>query len=214
MLRLHSYWRSSASYRVRIALGLKGLTFEHLTVNLLKNEQSQREFTALNPEGLVPLLEHDGLRLSQSTAIIEYLEEAFPSPALMPADLQGRARVRAICQMIACDIHPLDNLRVLKYLTGELGLSSEQKDTWYAHWVIVGLTAVEKRLAESATGQFCHGDLPGMADCFLVPQVANANRMKVDIAHLKRVVEINARCMALPAFQQAQPSACPDAVAG
>jgi maleylacetoacetate isomerase/maleylpyruvate isomerase len=115
--------------------------------------------------------------------------------------------------MIACDIHPLDNLRVLKYLTGELGLSSEQKDTWYAHWVIVGLTAVEKRLAESATGQFCHGDLPGMADCFLVPQVANANRMKVDIAHLERVVAINARCMALPAFQQAQPSACPDAVA-
>lgn len=214
MLRLHSYWRSSASYRVRIALGLKGLTFEHFTVNLLKNEQSQPEFTALNPEGLVPLLEHDGLRLSQSTAIIEYLEEAFPSPALMPAYLQGRARVRVICQMIACDIHPLDNLRVLKYLTGELGLSSEQKDTWYAHWVIVGLTAVEKRLAESATGQFCHGDLPGMADCFLVPQVANANRMKVDIAHLKRVVEINTRCMALPAFQQAQPSACPDAVAG
>ena len=212
MLRLHSYWRSSASYRVRIALGLKGLKFEHLTVNLLKNEQGQPEFTALNPEGLVPLLEHDGLRLSQSTAIIEYLEEAFPSPALMPTDLHGRARVRAICQMIACDIHPLNNLRVLKYLTGEMGLSAEQKDTWYAHWVSVGLSAVEKRLAEAASGQFCHGDLPGMADCFLVPQVANANRMSVDITHLKRVVEINARCMELPAFQQAQPSACPDAV--
>jgi maleylacetoacetate isomerase/maleylpyruvate isomerase len=212
MLRLHSYWRSSASYRVRIALGLKGLKFEHLTVNLLKNEQGQPEFTALNPEGLVPLLEHDGLRLSQSTAIIEYLEEAFPSPALMPTDLQGRARVRAICQMIACDIHPLNNLRVLKYLTGEMGLPAEQKDTWYAHWVRVGLGAVEKRLAEAASGQFCHGDLPGMADCFLVPQVANANRMNVDIAHLKRVAEINARCMELPAFQQAQPSACPDAV--
>ncbi len=212
MLRLHSYWRSSASYRVRIALGLKGLKFEHLTVNLLKNEQGQPEFTALNPEGLVPLLEHDGLRLSQSTAIIEYLEEAFPSPALMPTDLHGRARVRAICQMIACDIHPLNNLRVLKYLTGEMGLPAEQKDTWYAHWVSVGLSAVEKRLAEAASGQFCHGDLPGMADCFLVPQVANANRMSVDITHLKRVVEINARCMELPAFQQAQPSACPDAV--
>jgi maleylacetoacetate isomerase/maleylpyruvate isomerase len=193
-------------------LGLKGLKFEHLTVNLLKNEQGQPEFTALNPEGLVPLLEHDGLRLSQSTAIIEYLEEAFPSPALMPTDLQGRARVRAICQMIACDIHPLNNLRVLKYLTGEMGLPAEQKDTWYAHWVSVGLSAVEKRLAEAASGQFCHGDLPGMADCFLVPQVANANRMSVDITHLKRVVEINARCMELPAFQQAQPSACPDAV--
>ena len=212
MLRLHSYWRSSASYRVRIALGLKGLKFEHLTVNLLKNEQGQPEFTALNPEGLVPLLEHDGLRLSQSTAIIEYLEEAFPSPALMPTDLQGRARVRAICQMIACDIHPLNNLRVLKYLTGEMGLPAEQKDTWYAHWVSVGLSAVEKRLAEAASGQFCHGDLPGMADCFLVPQVANANRMSVDITHLKRVLEINARCLELPAFQQAQPSACPDAV--
>jgi maleylacetoacetate isomerase len=213
MLRLHSYWRSSASYRVRIALGLKGLTFEHFTVNLLKNEQGQPEFTTLNPEGLVPLLEHDGLRLAQSTAIIEYLEEAFPSPALLPADLQARARVRAICQMIACDIHPLNNLRVLRYLTGELGLASERKDTWYAHWVILGLTAVERRLSEGATGQFCHGDSPGMADCFLVPQVANANRMGVDIAHLKRVVEINARCMELPAFQQAQPSACPDAVA-
>jgi len=212
MLKLHSYWRSSASYRVRIALGLKGLDYQQLPVNLLKNEQGESAYSAVNPEQLVPLLNDDGLLLGQSAAIIEYLEDTFPQPALLPTDLSGRARVRAMCQMIACDIHPLNNLRVLRYLTGEMAISADKKDLWYAHWVLLGLGAVEQRLLESATGRFCHGDSPGMADCFLIPQVANANRMNVDISKLQRVLEINARCMELSAFQQAQPSACPDAV--
>ena len=214
MLKLRSYWRSSASYRVRIALELKGLPYEQLTVNLQKSEQSEQAYTSVNPEGLVPLL-HDGdLRLSQSTAIIEYLEEKFPQPALLPKDAAGRGRVRALSQLIACDIHPLNNLRVLQYLIGPMGVSKENKDVWYAHWVVKGLEAFEQRLAESASGKFCHGDAPGMADCYLVPQVANANRMGVDISAMPRVLEINARCMELSAFQKAQPSACPDAIPG
>lgn len=212
MLKLHSYWRSSASYRVRIALELKGLSYQQLTVNLLKSEQTQQAYTALNPERLVPLLQDGEICLSQSTAIIEYLEEKFPQPALLPRDAAGRGRVRAIAQIIACDIHPLDNLRVLQYLTGPMGVSKENKDIWYAHWVVEGLKAIERRLTDSLTGAFCHGDTPGMADCYLVPQVANAHRMGVDISAMPRVLEINARCMALPAFQRAQPSACPDAV--
>lgn len=211
MLTLYSYWRSSASYRVRIALELKGLAYRYVPINLLGNEQSGQGYTDRNPEGLVPLLDDEGVRLSQSVAIMEYLEEKFPEPALMPRDTDARGRVRALCQMIACDIHPINNLRVLRYLVGPMAVSPENKDIWYAHWVRQGLMAVERRLSESASGLFCQGDAPGMADCLLIPQVANAERMHVDLADLSRVTEIHARCMALPSFQRAQPSACPDA---
>lgn len=211
MLTLYSYWRSSASYRVRIALELKGLAYRYVSVNLLGNEQSGQSYTDRNPEGLVPLLDDEGLRLSQSVAIMEYLEEKYPEPALMPREVAARGRVRALCQMIACDIHPINNLRVLRYLVGPMAVSPDNKDIWYVHWVRQGLMAVEQRLSESASGLFCQGDDPGMADCLLIPQVANAERMHVDLSGLSRVTEIHARCMALPSFQRAQPSACPDA---
>lgn len=213
MLRLHSYYPSSASYRVRIGLALKNLAYDYVSVDLRAKAQQQPEYQSLNPEGLVPLLEDDGLCVTQSMAILEYLDERYPQPALLPKDLAGRARVRALAQMIACDIHPLNNLRVLQYLVGPLGLSREQKDTWYAHWIHKGLAACERRLAEEQTGAFCHGDSPGLADCFLVPQVANAVRMGVNLESMPRVREITDRCNDLPAFQQAHPSACPDAPA-
>lgn len=210
MMRLHNFYRSSASYRVRIALELKGIGYEYVAVDLINDHQATPAFKAINPEGLVPLLEDGELRISQSTAIIEYLEERHPDPPLLPGPIAERARVRALCQMIACDIHPLNNLRVLRYLMGPMGVSRDNKDLWYAHWVEEGLAQVETRLCESASGNFCHGDQPGMADCFLVPQVANAQRMKCNLSAMPRVREINERCLALEAFARAQPSRCPD----
>ena len=209
-MKLHNYFRSSASFRVRIALALKGLSYEYLSVHLAKGEQFQDAFTQLNSDALVPLLEIDGLRLTQSMAIMEYLDETHPTPALLPKDAAGRARVRALAQAIACEIHPINNLRILKYLSGTLKVDEDTKNTWYRHWVRLGLLAFEKQLAHSPNGKFCHGDTPGMADCSLVPQIFNAQRFKVDLSGLDKTMAVFEACMAQPAFQQAQPSACPD----
>ncbi len=209
-MKLHNYFRSSASFRVRIALALKGLNYEYHAVHLAKGEQFQDAFTQLNSDALVPMLDIDGLRLTQSMAIIEYLDETHPTPALLPKDAAGRARVRALSQAIACEIHPINNLRILKYLSGTLKLDEDTKNTWYRHWVSLGLQAFEKQLAHSPAGAFCHGDTPSMADCVLVPQIFNAQRFKVELGGFTRTMAVFEACMALPAFQQAQPSACPD----
>lgn len=210
-MKLYSYFRSSASFRVRIALHLKQLAFDYVPVHLVKGEQREAAFTALNAEQLVPVLQlDDGRRLTQSMAIIEYLDETHPEPALLPADPIARARVRALAQIIACEIHPLDNLRVLRYLAHELKLDEGARNQWYRHWVRTGLEACETRLAEQA-GPFSHGGNPGLADCFLVPQIFNARRFECDLSGLPRTMAVFEACMKLEAFQQAQPSACPDA---
>jgi maleylacetoacetate isomerase/maleylpyruvate isomerase len=209
-MKLYSYFRSSASFRVRIALALKGLPYDYVPVHLAKGQQLQEDFVAVNADALVPVLEVDGLRLTQSMAIMEFLDEQFPQTPLMPQEAAGKARVRAMSQSIACEIHPLNNLRVLKYLTGPLKLDEDSKNTWYHHWVHSGLEAFEKQLHHPATGRFCHGDHVSMADCVLVPQIFNAKRFKVDLSGLDRTLQIFEACMALPAFQAAQPSACPD----
>ena len=214
-MKLYNYFRSSASYRVRIALALKGLSYEYVAVHLVKNEQLGEAFRALSPGQLVPALALDDAEvppLTQSLAIIEYLEETHPEPPLLPKDALDRARVRAIALDIACEIHPLDNLRVLRYLVKEMGLSEEAKDRWYRHWVETGLETVERQLAGSAaTGRFCHGDTPGLADCVLVPQIHNAQRMKCRLDHVPTVMRVHEHCMAEPAFASTQASACPDA---
>ena len=209
-MKLYSYFRSSASFRVRIALALKGLPYDYVPVHLAKGQQLQEDFVAVNADALVPVLEVDGLRLTQSMAIMEFLDEQFPQTPLMPQEAAGKARVRALSQSIACEIHPLNNLRVLKYLTGPLKLDEDSKNTWYHHWVRSGLEAFEKQLHHPATGRFCHGDHVSMADCVLVPQIFNAKRFKVDLSGLDRTLQIFEACMALPAFQASQPSACPD----
>ncbi len=210
-MKLHNYFRSSSSYRVRIALNLKGLPFDYLPVHLAKGEHLQPPFQSLSPDGLVPVLETEGHRLSQSLAIVEFLEETHPSPALLPTDPWGRARVRALAQTIACEIHPINNLRILKYLTGPLGVSEADKLAWIHHWVTTGLTAVERLLSDPQTGDFCHGNQPGLADLCLVPQVFNAQRFDVPLAAFPKVMRIHDRCQDLPAFAQAHPSRCPDA---
>ena len=212
-MQLHNYFRSSASYRVRIALALKGLAADYVPIHLVRNEQSQPPYITLAPSQLVPaLVLDDGQVLTQSMAIIEYLDETHPEPPLLPADALGRARVRSLAQDIACEIHPLDNLKVLRYLVRELKVADADKDRWYRHWVETGLDVVERGLAgHPATGRFCHGDRPGLADCVLVPQIFNAQRMKCRLDHVPTVMRIFDACMAEPAFAQAQPSACPDA---
>lgn len=213
MTTLYGYFRSSAAYRVRIALNLKGLAHDQAPVNLVKGEQRGEEYLARNPQGLVPaLITDDGVRLTQSLAICEYLDERYPDPALLPADAAGRARVRALAQSVACEIHPLNNLRVLKYLTGELGLDETAKMTWYRHWIAEGFAALEAQLSrEAGSGDFCHGDTPGLADLCLVPQVFNAERFECDLATYPRIRRIVANCRALDAFARAAPEAQPDA---
>jgi maleylacetoacetate isomerase/maleylpyruvate isomerase len=217
-VRLYNYFRSSASYRVRIALALKGLAYEYVPVHLVKNEQLAPGYREIAPGRLVPALTLDAsadapeVTLTQSLAIIEYLDETCPEPPLLPKDALGRARVRALALDIACEIHPLDNLRVLRYLQREMGVADEAKDTWYRHWVETGLEAVERQLAGSpATGRFCHGDAPGLADCVLVPQIFNAQRMSCRLEHVPTAMRVFDACMAEPAFAASQPSACPDA---
>jgi maleylacetoacetate isomerase/maleylpyruvate isomerase len=216
-MRLYSYFRSSASYRVRIALALKKLDVEYAAVHLVKNEQLAPAFRAVAPAQLVPALVVDDpqrgeVTLTQSLAIIEYLDETFPEPPLLPAEALGRARVRTLALDIACEIHPLDNLRVLRFLQRELKVSDADKDRWYRHWVETGLEVVERELAgHPATGRFCHGDRPGLADCVLVPQIFNAQRMDCRLDHVPTVLRIFDACMAEPAFASTQPSACPDA---
>lgn len=209
-LRLHNYFISSASFRVRIALGLKGLAYDYVPVHLPRGEQKQAAFAALSPDALVPVLETDGQRLTQSMAIIEYLDEMHPEPPLMPADALGRARVRALAQSIACEIHPLNNLRVLKYLVRELKVDEEAKNGWYRHWCRSGLEAFERQLALLPLSTYCYGDTPTLVDCCLVPQIFNAQRFDVPMDKLPRTMAAFDACMALPAFEGAQPSACPD----
>ena len=204
---LYGYALSSASYRVRIALGLKGLQATAVSLDLRAGEQRREEFLKLNSQGFVPTLVLDGGEvLTQSVAIIEYLDETHPAPPLMPASPAGRARVRALTQAITCDIHPLNNLRVLKYLESELKQDKPQRDAWYRHWVSEGFTAIERRLGcDGGTGRFCHGDTPTLADVCLVPQVFNARRFSVDLALYPRIAAIDAACRELAAFQQAAP---------
>ena len=209
-MQLFNYFRSSASYRVRIALALKGLDYDYMPVHLSKREQHGESYAAVSASRLVPLLKDGDAMLSQSLAIIEYLEETHPQPPLLPADPLGRARVRALAQDIACEIHPLNNLRVLRYLVHDLKVSEDDKNRWYRHWVETGLEAVERQLA-AQPARFCHGDSPTLADCSLVPQVFNAQRFECRTEHLPNVMRVHAACMALDAFTRTQPSACPDA---
>jgi len=213
-MKLHTYYRSSASYRVRIALNLKGLEAEHLPVHLTRDggEQFLAKFRATNPAALVPVLEDGSERIAQSLAIIEYLDERYPESPLLPASAADRAWVRQIALAIACDIHPLNNLRVLKYLTGPIGLSEEQKQTWIGHWIDLGLQALESRLATSPRrGAFCFGDRPTLADCCLVPQLFNAERFGMALDAYPTLRRIEQACNILKAFQNAHPANQPDA---
>ncbi len=209
-MKLYTYFRSSASYRVRIALNLKGLPCEMVPVHLLRDggEQLKPEYRKLNADALVPSLAlDDGHVITQSLAIIEYLEEVHPEPALLPKDVLDRAWLRSLALSIACDIHPVNNLRILRYLTGEMKLSEEDKNRWYKHWCEQGLAAVEQVLAhDQRIGRYCYGDTPSLADCLLVPQVANAQRMNCDLSAMPTVVRINDACLQLPAFIDASPA--------
>jgi maleylacetoacetate isomerase len=213
-MKLYNYFRSSASFRVRIALNLKGLPYEYAVVHLTKEggQQFRPEFRAVNPEALIPVLDDGGHALTQSIAIIEYLEETHPEPPLLPSAPLDRAYVRAIALAIACEIHPLNNLRVLRYLVRDLKVSDEQKNTWYRHWVEQGLAAVEARLvAEGRCGRYAFGDTVTLADVVLVPQIFNAQRFDCRLDHVPTVMRVFDRCMELPAFADAQPSRQPDA---
>lgn len=212
-MELFNYYRSSASYRVRIAMALKGLDYTYTSVHLARGEQFKESYASVSASRLVPTLkEDDGHLLTQSLAIIEYLDEIHPQPAMLPADARGRARARALAYDIACEIHPINNLRVLRYLTADLKLSEDDKNRWYRHWVETGLAAVEAQLAGNpATGLFCHGDTPTIADITLVPQIFNAKRFNCRLDHVPTVMRVFDQCMTLAAFSATQPSACPDA---
>ncbi|WP_198117440.1 maleylacetoacetate isomerase [Massilia rhizosphaerae] len=213
-MKLYTYFRSSAAYRVRIALNLKGLQYDAVPVHLLRGggEQLQADYVKMNPSGLVPTFQDDYITLTQSMAILEYLEDEYPQVPLLPKDAAGRARVRELAQIVACDIHPVNNLRVLRYLVNELGLSEEVKTQWYRHWLLGGLDVLEKHLArDPSAGPLCHGYLPTIADCFLVPQVFNAQRQGIDISAYPNIARINTACVEIPAFVAAHPSNQPDA---
>ncbi|MDM7456478.1 MAG: maleylacetoacetate isomerase [Tepidimonas sp.] len=223
-MKLYNYFRSGTSFRVRIALHLKGLDYEYIPVHLVKGEQHGDAYRALSPDSLVPLLDVEGnpdrAHLSQSMAIIEYLDETHPEPPLLPRDPLGRARVRALAQTVACDIHPINNLRILKYLAGPLGLSEQQRTDWYNHWVMEGLRAYERRLNDLAQERarlglppsvYSYGDTPTLADCCLVPQIVNGQRFGLEYEGIPLTLAVFERCMQLDAFQRAHPSRCPDA---
>ncbi len=211
-MKLYGFFRSSAAFRVRIALNLKQLPYETIPIHLRRNEQASPQYRALNPQGLVPTLEFDdGRRLSQSLAIIEYLDEVHPASPLLPPGAADRARVRALAAIVACDIHPINNLRVLRYLTHTLGHDEAAIGAWYNHWIDAGFAALEPLLATDArTGAFCHGDSPGLADVVLVPQVVNAERYKLEMAPYPTIARIYRSCMALPPFAAAHPDNQPD----
>ncbi len=213
-MQLYDYFRSSAAFRVRIALHLKNLTFEQIPIHLLKEEgeQYQPDYLALNPQGFVPMLRDGEHVLTQSLSIIEYLDELYPNPPLLPQLLPARARVRTLSLLIACDIHPLNNLRVLKYLTGHLGHSEAEKNAWYYHWLHLGFKALEQLLVNSPdTGKCCHGDIPTIADVFLVPQYYNAKRFEFPLINFPTIEAIAKHCLSLPAFQHALPENQPNA---
>lgn len=213
-LQLYSYWRSSAAYRVRIGLNLKGLRYDILPIHLLRDGGDQRrpEFKAINPQGMVPVLQHGSRQLRQSLAILEYLDETWPEPSLLPVPARDRQRVRSIAMAIACDIHPLGNLRVLQFLDNEFNCPQPERDVWVRHWVGEGFDAIEAMLNDHpATGRFCEGDTPSIADCCLIPQVYNARRFGLDMDQYPTIVRIDAACRALPAFDAARPERQPDA---
>jgi maleylacetoacetate isomerase len=213
-LCLHSYWRSSAAYRVRIGLNLKGLEYATAPVHLVRDggEQHHDAFDSLNPQHLVPVLQHGQRRLRQSLAILEYVDEVWPEPPLLPATARDRARVRALAHLVACDIHPLNNLRVLQYMERDWGVPSAERDAWVRHWIVEGFRPLETLLADNpSTGTYCEGEQPGLADCCLVPQVYNARRFGVDMASFPTIARIDAACLALPAFDAARPEHQPDA---
>jgi len=210
-MKLYDYWRSSASYRVRIGLNLKGIAYEHVCVHLVKEggQQHQADYKQKNPQGFVPTLElDDGRFLTQSMAILEYLDETRPAPAFLPKTPEERAHVRSLAHIISSDIHPVNNLRILKYLAGKLGVADEAKSAWYRHWIREGFTALEARLGDD---KFCYGDQPGLADICLVPQVYNAHRFKVDMAPFPKIARINEICLTFDPFQKAIPENQPDA---
>ncbi|MCW5610653.1 MAG: maleylacetoacetate isomerase [Rubrivivax sp.] len=209
-MELFNYFRSSASYRVRIALALKGRDYTYRSVHLAKNEQFNESYAAVSASRLVPLLRDGEHSLTQSLAIVEYLDETHPQPPLLPADPAGRARVRALALDIACEIHPLNNLRVLRYLVRDLKVSEDDKNRWYRHWVETGLEVVERQLA-ARPSTFCHGDTPTLADITLVPQIFNAKRFECRLDHVPNVVRVFEACMKLDAFEATRPEKCPDA---
>lgn len=218
-MKLYNYYRSSAAFRVRIALEMKGLKYEYIAIHLAKGEQLNSEFDDILPDQIVPMLEVDGQRLTQSMAIIEYLDETHPSNPLLPADALGRAQVRALAQSVACEIHPLNNLRVLKYLVKVLRVEEEAKNLWIRHWIRRGLEAFEhqlnlldaKRAGQGLTpSSYCLGNTPTVADLCLIPQIFNAKRFNVNLDGLPRTMAVFELCMQLSAFQLAQPSSCPD----
>lgn len=210
-MKLYTYFRSSAAFRVRIALNLKGLAYQPSFVHLAKGEHLQPAYRAINPQGLVPALETDGALLAQSVAIMEYLEDTHPKPPLLPADPLGRARVRGLALIVACEIHPLNNPRVLKYVKNVLGHTQDEVDVWYRHWIADGLAKLEAELGKPGTGRYSHGDAPTMADCCLVPQIFNAQRFQCDLAPYRVVMRVFDACMQLDAFDRAQPVKQPDA---
>jgi len=205
-MKLYTYFRSSAAYRVRIALNLKGLNAEQIPVHLVNNggEQHSEAYKAVNPSELVPTLVEDEFQLSQSLSILEYLNEQHPEVALLPEDAQQRALVRAFSLAIACDIHPLNNLRVLQYLSGSLQVTDEQKTAWYKHWVKIGFKTLEALLSQS-NGKYCFGEQATLADCCLIPQVYNALRFNIDLSAYPKIQSIYTHCNTLKAFQQAAP---------
>nr|ALV86515.1 maleylacetoacetate isomerase [uncultured bacterium 21] len=209
-MELYNYFRSSASYRVRIALALKGLEYNYKPVHLTKNEHLHESYAAVSASRLVPLLRDGDHMLTQSLAIMEYLDETHPEPPLLPKAPAERARVRALALDVACEIHPLNNLRVLRYLVRDLKVSEDDKDRWYRHWVETGLEVVERQLAAQPS-TYCHGDTPSLADCCLVPQIFNAQRFKCRTDHIPQTMRVYEACMKLPAFSKTQPSECPDA---
>ncbi len=209
-MELYNYFRSSASYRVRIALALKGLDYDYKSVHLAKSEQLKEHYAAVSASRLVPLLCDGEVSLTQSLAIIEYLDETHPQPPLLPATPVERARVRALALDIACEIHPLNNLRVLRYLVRELKVSDDDKNRWYRHWVETGLEVVERQLA-AHPATYCHGQTPTLADCVLVPQIFNAQRFDCRLDHVPQVMRVFDACMQLDAFERTRPERCPDA---
>jgi len=210
-MKLYGYFRSSAAFRVRIALNLKKLEYETAAIHLRRNDQTRSDYLAVNPQGLVPTLVDDSRTLIQSLAIIEYLDETYPDPPLLPTHPAERARVRALAEIVACDIHPINNLRVLRYLTHSLGHDEAAIASWYNHWIATGFQAFEKLLtADSRTGRFCHGDAPSLADVTLVPQVVNAERYRLDLAPYPTITRIFGHCMALEPFRAAHPDNQPD----
>ena len=212
MMTLYGYFRSSTSYRTRIAMNLKQLDYDYIAVNLAKDEQLEAVFQSINPQGLVPVVQINDLWLYQSPAILEWLEEVYPEHPLLPKDAAGRMQVRALSAMIGCDIHPLNNRRVLQYLRNELSVDEDQVMAWCHRWMIEGFDALEKRLAQDKThGKFCYGDSPTFADCYLIPQVSSAERFKVDLSAYPNIVAIDAHCRTLKAFADADPMVQPDA---